>query len=254
MVATPRIDPYSIPSLDNILLPYPPCPISHLAYITATMTPRQYHPLYQRYPSLAVLAIALVCAIILWVANANMYKSPSLRPSVPFPLSAGQNIHVGPREKCAIVYHVAVEGSGHHGFAPMMDILHKNQIDPNTGLPTHERDFDGTTPFVRRSLFMQKGVPIDDPALVREFIRNICPDDGRNHVLEVGDSFPSKGTDSDYYRVDRDFDWRKMNMHEIAASETGKLLTFLLALVMKRSHFHYIIQTSYSYIWIVLQP
>ena len=105
------------------------------------------------------------------------------------------------KEKCLVVYLVAVEGSGHHGFLPVLDKLYESQLDPDYGKSPYIKVYDegnlrdsvlGNNGFVRKALFRSKGVEIDDPEIVKRAIRRVCPNDGSNHVVQLEAGFPSR--------------------------------------------------------------
>ena len=128
-----------------------------------------------------------------------------------------------PREKCQIIYHLAVEGAGHHGFMPVMDKFLERQVD--SGGYRGEKTSNGE--FVWKAIFRGfrgRDIGVDDPELVKNVIQRICPDDGKKHVLQLGDSFPSKALGAggnQHYRNDRVNAWQTMTSAEIAASGEG---------------------------------
>ena len=107
------------------------------------------------------------------------------------------------KEKCLVVYLVAVEGSGHHGFLPVLDKLYESQLDPDYGKSPYIKVYDegnlrdsvlGNNGFVRKALFRSKGVEIDDRRQrhavfggerQRLFIAVVVPGDGGPRI-EIG--------------------------------------------------------------------
>ena len=128
-----------------------------------------------------------------------------------------------PREKCQIIYHMAVEGAGHHGFMPVMDSFLGRQVE--AGGYRGEKANDGD--FVRKAIFRGfrgRDIGVDDPELVKNVVRRVCPDDGKKHVLQISDSFPSKALGAggnQHYRNDRVNAWQTMTSAEIAESGEG---------------------------------
>lgn len=134
------------------------------------------------------------------------------------------------KKNCQIIYVLGVEGATHHGFAPILEYLAKSQID-SAGIPY---DVVMSSPALKFGLFgwykshgnrlgFSETPPIDDPELVRKVIADICPLDGRKHIIVEDNSFPC-GQEDDLrsYRVHRDHNWLSMSPEEIANSETGK--------------------------------
>eukprot|EP00804_Cyclotella_cryptica_P009492 CCRYP_006216-RA/>CCRYP_006216-RA protein AED:0.04 eAED:0.04 QI:0/-1/0/1/-1/0/1/0/345 len=134
------------------------------------------------------------------------------------------------KKNCQIIYVLGVEGATHHGFAPILEYLAKSQID-SAGIPY---DVVMSSPPLKFGLFgwfkshgnrlgFSETPPIDDPDLVRKVVADICPLDGRKHIIVEDNSFPC-GQEDDIrsYRVHRDHNWLSMTPEEIANSETGK--------------------------------
>jgi hypothetical protein len=134
------------------------------------------------------------------------------------------------RKNCQIIYVLGVEGATHHGFAPILEYLANNQRD-EAGAPY---DVVMSSRALKFGLFgwykahgnrlgFSETPPIDDPELVRRVIADICPPDGRKHVIVEDNSFPcGQEDDRRSYRVHRQHDWLTMTPEEIANSETGK--------------------------------
>ncbi|KAL7508586.1 hypothetical protein ACHAXN_005675 [Cyclotella atomus] len=135
------------------------------------------------------------------------------------------------RKNCQIIYVLGVEGATHHGFAPILEYLANNQVDPATGIPY---DIVMSSRALKFGVFgwykahgMRLGFnaetpPLEDPELVQRVIADICPNDGRKHVIVEDNSFPcGQEDDRRSYRVHRQHDWLRMSPEEIADSESG---------------------------------
>ena len=122
------------------------------------------------------------------------------------------------RKNCQIIYIVGVEGAMHHGFSPILESLAHHQVDPNTGMPYDVRFQDRT---LRSALFgFRESRSVDDPTLVTEVLKHVCPNDGKKHVIIEDSSFPC-GMEDDprSYRVHRQPEWKTSSMEQIANSE-----------------------------------
>ena len=107
---------------------------------------------------------------------------------------------------------MGVEGATHHGFTPIIEALAQQQVDPDTGLkyivdsnnsPLKAGLFGWYRGRVRRWGFRSDPEP-GDPAFVRRVVKEICPNDGKKHVLIEWTSFPSGHEDDKRtYRVHR---------------------------------------------------
>ena len=134
------------------------------------------------------------------------------------------------RNNCQIIYVLGVEGATHHGFLPILESLARNQADVN-GLPY---DVQYNAKALRYGLFgwynnqgdirrvfgnPQQAPPVDDPTLVQNVISQICPNDGKKHVLIEDNSFPcGQSDDPRSYRIHRQQDWLGMSPEELANS------------------------------------
>ena len=128
------------------------------------------------------------------------------------------------RENCQIIYVLGVEGSIHHGFTPILQTLAGKQIDPKTDtnyvVKYADRNF-------RSALFGfgKESRTLDNPTLVRQVIRKICPHNHKKHVIIEDSSFPSGlYDDRRTYRIHRQQWWSSISssMEEIALSEVAQ--------------------------------
>jgi len=132
------------------------------------------------------------------------------------------------RNNCQIVYIMGVEGATHHGFSPIIEALAQQQIDPESGLkyivdsnnsPLKAGLFGWFHARVRAWGFLSPP-ELGDPAFVRRVVKEICPNDGKKHVLIEWTSFPSGHEDDKRtYRVHRQHEWLSMTPEEIADSD-----------------------------------
>lgn len=134
------------------------------------------------------------------------------------------------RKNCQIIYVLGVEGATHHGFAPILEYLANSQVD-SAGVPYDVMMSSRALKFGLFGWYKAHGMrlgfqdtpPLDDPELVRRVIRDICPPDGRKHVIVEDNSFPcGQEDDRRSYRVHRQHEWLHMSPEEIANSESGK--------------------------------
>ena len=106
---------------------------------------------------------------------------------------------------------------------PVLDSFLGRQVD--AGGYRGEKANDGD--FVRKAIFRGfrgRDIGVDDPELVKNVVRRVCPDDGKKHVLQISDSFPSKALGAggnQHYRNDRVNAWQTMTSAEIAESGEG---------------------------------
>ena len=129
-------------------------------------------------------------------------------------------------------YNFHNKGATHHGFAPILEYLAKSQVDqsntPYDVLMSSRALKYGLFGWykshgIRLGFSPGKTPPIDDPELVQKVLADICPADGRRHVIVEDNSFPC-GQEDDIrsYRVHRQHDWLQMTPEQIANSESGK--------------------------------
>ena len=125
------------------------------------------------------------------------------------------------RHNCQIICILGVEGSAHHGFTPVLELLARRQIDPESMEPFQ---VSYANKKLRGGLFgfYNETRTLDDSRLVRHTLRRICAPDNKKHVIIEDTSFPS-GTEDDVatYRIHRENWWREATMEEIAMSETA---------------------------------
>lgn len=132
-----------------------------------------------------------------------------------------RNAVFAPRSHCQITYVLGVEGSMHHGFAPVLEALAKQQIDTSTGTPY---DVTYASKPLRSALlgFGKQARSLDNTSLIRQTIRQICPPNGIKHVIIEDTSFPSGSYDDPRsYRIHRQRWWLTSNMEQIAMSEVA---------------------------------
>jgi hypothetical protein len=135
------------------------------------------------------------------------------------------------RKNCQIIYVLGVEGATHHGFAPILEYLANSQMD-EAGIPYNVVMFSRALKFGLFGWFnkvhgLRLGFsdtpPLDDPELVKRVIADICPADGRKHIIVEDNSFPcGQEDDKRSYRVHRQHEWLGMSPEEIANSESGQ--------------------------------
>jgi hypothetical protein len=132
------------------------------------------------------------------------------------------------RDRCQIVYVLGVEGSVHHGVTPILRNLASHQIeydDSIEGEPVIKRyDVNYADKRLRSALFgfNRNTRSIDNPAMVRHTMRQLCPDNGMHHVILEDLSFPSgEANDARTYRIHRQRWWYQSTMEQIAMSETA---------------------------------
>jgi hypothetical protein len=117
----------------------------------------------------------------------------------------------------------------HHGISPVLVELTKQQRYP-TGKP-YDVQFEsrylryglfGWPEWVGRKFGYNEDLEIDDPILVQRVISTICPNDGKQHVILDGASFPSgDDTSKIQLKVKRQRDWQTMSPEEISMSPTA---------------------------------
>ncbi|KAL7526196.1 hypothetical protein ACHAWF_001673 [Thalassiosira exigua] len=131
--------------------------------------------------------------------------------------SSRDNDGIARRENCQIVYALGVEGAGQRKIAPLLKKLVERRTDAARYHPARD-------PRVQKAVFGHKArrKAVDDPELVKELLRSICPNDGAPHVLVLSTSFPSKGAARGFYRVDRQTEWADMAISDVAKSETAR--------------------------------
>ncbi|KAL7538667.1 hypothetical protein ACHAXR_008716 [Thalassiosira sp. AJA248-18] len=127
------------------------------------------------------------------------------------------------RHNCQIIYVLGVEGTVHHGFTPILETLARQQVDSSTSTPYVVTYADNT---LRSALFgfRKESRPLDNPTLVRNVIRKICPHNHIKHVIIEDSSFPSSTSDDKRtYRIHRQPWWTESTttMEEIAMSDTA---------------------------------
>ncbi|KAL7554328.1 hypothetical protein ACHAWF_017768 [Thalassiosira exigua] len=125
------------------------------------------------------------------------------------------------RNNCQTVYILGVEGSVHHGVTPIVEKLARLQVDPATGSPFEISYINGR---LRGALFgfHKDSRAMDHPKLIRNTLKNICPVDGKKHVIIEDASFPS-GTHDDprSYRIHRQGWWAQASMEDVSVSNTA---------------------------------
>lgn len=118
----------------------------------------------------------------------------------------------------------------HHGISPVLVELAKQQKDPTAGNPYHVQfesrylryGLFGWPEWVGRRFGFKELRPIDDPILIQKVISSICPDNGQQHVIIDGVSFPAgDDTSKTQLRVKRQIEWQTMSPAEISMSPTA---------------------------------
>ncbi|KAL7518781.1 hypothetical protein ACHAWX_003587 [Stephanocyclus meneghinianus] len=125
-----------------------------------------------------------------------------------------------PRNQCQIIYILGVEGAIHHGFTPILHSLALHQID-STGQP---HDVQLQPRALRSALFgrFREKRPLNDASLIRDTLTDLCPNDGKRHVIIEDSSFPcGQEGDPRGYRYPRQSEWRNMTMSQIVESEVA---------------------------------
>ena len=128
-----------------------------------------------------------------------------------------QNVWAAPPSHCQIIYILGVEGSIHHGFTPILHSLALKQTDANG----QSVDVQLQPRALRAALFgrFREKRPLDDPSLVADTLRKLCPSDGKKHIIIEDSSFPcGQEGDPRGYRFPRQHSWLNMTMEEIASS------------------------------------
>lgn len=164
---------------------------------------------------------AVICFVVLTATKLLSNRSLVDDSSNEFSESDESIQSFADRDHCQIIYVLGVEGSVHHGFTPLLERFARLQVDPATEKP-YEVDY--ASGYLRRALFgfNKETRPLDNPTLVRQTIRQICPHNGRKHVIIEDASFPC-GTDDDprTYRIHRERWWMHATMEQIAMSDTA---------------------------------
>ena len=131
-------------------------------------------------------------------------------------------------KNCQIVYILGVEGAMHHGFSTVFDTLARQQVDHETNVPykIHRGGMEGGEKWLQSILLgifrpHRSKRSAEDPRLVKQVMRKMCPPDGKKHIILEDSSFPFGQADFDFPRVRRDPAWSDLTMDEIASSDSA---------------------------------
>jgi len=149
--------------------------------------------------------------------NKDYYTLNSTIHNLPHNYSnhSSQGLH----NRCQIVYILGVEGVSHHGFTPILHSLALEQTD-STGQPYKVHLQPGS---LRSALYGRFGEerPLNNASVVQDTLADLCPDDGRRHVIIEDCSFPCGHLSHPCGYYPRKYEWRNMTMQQIAQSETA---------------------------------
>ena len=204
-------------------------------------------PLYdlrRRHSILGLLAAVIVVSLLLQLSAStkNSTNNPSSfllnnnnNPSNAVTITREDLITPTPkdrglRKKCQIVYLMGGESgcSPHHGLLPIIESFAQRQIDPLSKLKyavtsnSHplKAGLFGWFHARNRQWGFHVTPALNDPALVRRVVQEICPNDGKRHVLIEWTSFPSGHEDDKRrYRVHKQHEWLSMSPEDIANSD-----------------------------------
>jgi len=117
------------------------------------------------------------------------------------------------RENCQFVFVIGVEGTIHHGFAPILHKMAVLQVGRETALSNVEDKANRQFATFKRAIFSANGRPTNEE--VANTMGKLCPNDGRKHIYLDGKSWPSG-------LGNRDPKWKDMTPLEISVTETAR--------------------------------
>ncbi len=92
-------------------------------------------------------------------------------------------------KNCQVVYIMGVKGAMHHGFTPIVEVLAKQQVDPESGW----QNLVKSTRYLKWGLFGWWGFPVIP---VKQVVEKSCSNNGGKHHLIEWASFPSGHEDN----------------------------------------------------------
>lgn len=185
------------------------------------------------------LGVALLCLVVFTVSKFTTTSSSRSDFSATSSLSNHElnqqqlqnsaSQLLASRNNCQIIYILGVEGSMHHGFSTVFDALARQQVDPSTGQPYDVKlgGMQGHQTTLKAALmgFGNKNkAGVGNPALVQRILSQVCPNDGKRHVIIEDSSFPCGHEDDPRtYRVHRQSYWKSASSMEQIANDNNAL-------------------------------